>query len=33
MSRVELRDPAKRYHIMTVDELQALSPDYDWTVI
>jgi putative endopeptidase len=28
--RVELRDPAKRYHIMTLAELQALSPDYDW---
>ena len=26
----EMRDPAKRYHIMTVAELQALSPDYDW---
>jgi len=30
MSRVELRDPAKRYHMMTVAELQGLSPDYDW---
>ncbi len=30
IDRVELRDPAKRYHIMTVAELQALSPDYDW---
>jgi putative endopeptidase len=28
--RVELRDPAKRYHMMTVAELQALSPDYNW---
>jgi putative endopeptidase len=28
--RVELRDPGKRYHIMTVDQLQALSPDYEW---
>ena len=28
--RVELRDPAKRYHIMTKAELQALSPDYNW---
>src|SRR6201996_2874926 len=28
--RVELRDPAQRYHIMTVAELQALSPAYDW---
>ena len=30
MSRVERRDPAKRYHIMTVAELQALTPVYDW---
>ncbi|SEG62159.1 endothelin-converting enzyme Metallo peptidase. MEROPS family M13 [Bryocella elongata] len=30
MSRVEMRDPAKRYHIMTIAQLQALSPDYDW---
>ena len=32
MARVEMRDPAKRYHIMTVAELQALTPDYDWKV-
>jgi len=31
IDRVELRDPANRYHIKTVAELQALSPDYDWT--
>ena len=30
MGRVEMRDPAKRYHIMTVAEVQQLSPDYDW---
>jgi putative endopeptidase len=30
MDRVEMRDPAKRYHIMTVAELQKLSPIYDW---
>ena len=30
IDRVELRDPAKRYHIMTKAELQALSPNYDW---
>jgi putative endopeptidase len=30
LSRTEMRDPANRYHIMTVAELQALSPDYDW---
>jgi putative endopeptidase len=32
MDRVEMRDPAKRYHIMTVQELQKLSPNYEWTV-
>jgi putative endopeptidase len=30
MARVEMRDPAKRYHIMTVAEVSALSPDYNW---
>ncbi len=30
IDRVELRDPAKRYHMMTLAELQALSPDYNW---
>jgi putative endopeptidase len=30
IDRVELRDPAKRYHIMTKAELQALAPDYNW---
>jgi len=30
IDRVELRDPDKRYHIMTQAELQALSPDYNW---
>ena len=30
MSRVEMRDPANRYHMMTVAEVQQLSPDYDW---
>jgi putative endopeptidase len=30
MSRVEMRDPAKRYHIMTVEQVQALSPEYNW---
>ena len=32
-SRVELRDPAHRYHVMTMDEVQHLSPDYDWRVL
>jgi len=30
MNRVEMRDPDKRYHIMTVAEVQKLTPDYDW---
>jgi putative endopeptidase len=30
MDRVEMRDPDKRYHIMTIAELQALSPNYNW---
>ncbi len=29
-ARVDLRDPAKRYHIMTIAELDALTPDYKW---
>ncbi len=32
MGRTEMRDPAARYHIMTVEEVQALSPDFDWHV-
>ena len=32
MDRTELRDPAKRYHIMTVSQTEALSPDFDWAV-
>jgi putative endopeptidase len=30
MDRVEMRDPAKRYHIMTIAKLQGLTPDYNW---
>ncbi len=30
MARVEMRDPAKRYHMMTVSEVTALSPSFDW---
>ena len=30
MSRVERRDPAKRYHVMTVAEVQKLMPAYNW---
>jgi len=31
MDRVELRDPSKRYHIMTIAEVEKLSPDYSWS--
>ena len=30
MDRVEMRDPAKRYHILTIAQVQALTPDYNW---
>jgi putative endopeptidase len=30
MSRTDLRDPAKRYHMMTLAELGKLTPDFDW---
>ncbi len=29
--RVELRDPAKRYHIQTLAQLQESTPDYQWS--
>jgi putative endopeptidase len=31
LSRVELRDPNNRYHIMKVTELNTLAPDFNWT--
>jgi putative endopeptidase len=30
MDRVEMRDPAKRYHMMSVADLQQMSPAYNW---
>jgi putative endopeptidase len=30
MDRVAMRDPAARYHIMTIAQAQALTPDFDW---
>ncbi len=33
MARVEMRDPANTYHIMTVAEVQALTPDFDWQTL
>jgi putative endopeptidase len=32
MSRVDRRNPANVYHIMTIAELQSLAPDFDWKV-
>ncbi len=32
MTRVEMRDPQKLYHKMTLAELQRLSPDFDWSL-
>ncbi len=30
MSRTDRRDPAKRYHLMTIAEAQKLTPAFDW---
>jgi putative endopeptidase len=30
MSRTDMRDPAKRYHVMALADLGKLSPDFDW---
>ena len=30
-ARVELRDPAKRYHMMTIAEVDKLTPSFDWS--
>ena len=30
MSRVDRRDPTKRYHVMTIAEVQKMTPAYDW---
>ena len=32
-SRVDMRDPAKRYHILPIAQLQSLSPDFNWQVL
>ena len=31
MDRVERRDPEKVYHKLTLEQLKALSPNFDWT--
>ena len=30
MDRVAMRDPANRYHMMTIAEVQQLTPEYNW---
>ncbi|WP_255460868.1 M13 family metallopeptidase [Edaphobacter albus] len=32
MSRVDRRTPANVYHVMTIAELRALTPEFDWKV-
>ena len=32
MSRVDRRTPSNVYHVMTISELQAATPEFDWTV-
>ena len=31
LPRVELRSPDKRYHIMTIAELDSMAPNFDWS--
>ncbi|HEY3991084.1 MAG TPA: M13 family metallopeptidase N-terminal domain-containing protein, partial [Acidobacteriaceae bacterium] len=31
LSRTDLREPANRYHIKTLAELEQITPDFDWT--
>ena len=33
MARVEMRNPANVYHIMTINEVQQLSPDFNWQAL
>ena len=33
MPRVEMRNPSNTYHIMTIAQVQALSPDFDWQAL
>ena len=30
LSRTELRDPAKRYHMMTLEEFSGMTPQFQW---
>jgi putative endopeptidase len=31
MPRAELRDPDKRYHVMTISDLEGIEPNFDWS--
>ncbi len=33
MDRVAMRDPDKRYHIMTIAQVQAQTPNFDWRAL
>ena len=33
MKREDMRDPAAVYHIMTIAQVQQLSPDFDWAAL
>ncbi len=33
MKREDMRNPSNTYHMMTVAQVQELSPDFDWTVL
>jgi putative endopeptidase len=33
MDRVAMRDPDKRYHIMTIAQVQAQTPNFDWSAL
>lgn len=32
MPRVDRRNPANVYHVMTIEQLQTMTPDFDWKV-
>ena len=33
LDRVAMRDPATRYHPMTIAELQSKTPNFDWKTL
>ena len=30
MTRIELREPANVYHVMTIADMEPMAPDFDW---